>query len=677
MTQLTAHRVHTDEALAVYLEPHAEGRRVLLLGEAEGELGTRLHRVAERLEIIDPAARVPSDGEVPELPFRSRSFDLIVVVDAAILPEPRAEAVRELRRVMTDDGVLALAGSLPAQENKRRRGAPQASLDRLLAAEFRHVQVIGQAPLSGYSFGGQDAPRDEDFSVDSSLVRGLRERAQRTIAFGSDLRLRLETRLWVQVPASETDARAPERAAAPSPELIQELRRAEEEVRAAHHRETELLRELEELRRSQQQAERVLERSKAIERKLVEIEGDYDDAVARVRYLESEQVERDRAGERERAQLEQSQKEAVALRKAAAESEAKRLQAEQEREGARADLTALGEENAGLEARLVTVGEELRALASDKKHQEVVAKDLLEELRSRERAEHVAVEHDARVTELEAERERAVRRALEAELARESAAMRADELRAQIAQLEEGSRKQDSDETRGELIGLRMRLHEAESALTQYSATERRRSFVDGGELERARDRIDELEDALDRVQGRMEDADRVVELEAELDRLDHRVQELTRDLEEADRFAEASAEDSDRIDALEAELETARRRMDQLEDELRATQDELRAARTDVESVAVENSARLELAQRREHEARTERDETRTALTEARAILAQLAGEGISMPPSLQPLEEQLRAALSEREARLAQAERTLFEQAQRIQQLEEGRGG
>jgi DNA repair exonuclease SbcCD ATPase subunit len=689
MTQPVAHPLHIDEALAVYLEPQAEGRRVLLLGDAEGGLGTRLGRVAERLEIIDPRSRVPSEGEVPELPFRDAVFDLVVVVDVSSLPDPRAEAVRELRRVMREDGALVVGTSPFEGSSRKRRGSPQSAIERLLGAEFRFVRVMGQAALAGFSFGAHDASRDEDFSVDSSLVRGLRERAQRFIGFASDVRLDLEARLWVQVPASleEQDA------AAPSSELLHELKQAEDEARSALHRESELLREVEVLRRNQAQAERSLERGKLLERKLTEIEGDYDDAVARVRFLEHDLLERDAANERGRGQHERLERSLVDAKKALADAESKRAEAEHAREQAREELVSLSEECKALEARLVEAAEASLAAGREKKHHETVARDLLEELRAREGAEHVAVEHDARVSELEAERERAVQRALEAELARESASMRADELRAQLGAALQSivPERESADYARGELAGLRLRVSEAETALSARVGLHAPRSSTQSAayepanfagentsgddELAKARDRIDELEQRLERTQLKAQDADRVVELEEELDRLDHRVRELTRELEEADRFAESHAEDAERIDTFDSELETARRRMDSLEDELRATQDELRAARSDADSLAAEASARIELAQRREQDARTERDDARAALGEARAIWAQLAGTSTTpdFATGPQSAEPRLRAELAERDARLSEAEHELALRGQRILQLEE----
>src|SRR5690348_7042304 len=98
-------RASADVSLAIYLEPLIEDRHVLLIGSAHGALAERCDARAARLDIIDPVAREPSRGPVPELPFRDATFDLVLVSDVSVLPDPRPDAVRELRRVLSDDGV--------------------------------------------------------------------------------------------------------------------------------------------------------------------------------------------------------------------------------------------------------------------------------------------------------------------------------------------------------------------------------------------------------------------------------------------------------------------------------------------------------------------------------------------------------------------------------------------
>src|ERR1700712_3659182 len=133
MTSSVSSRAHADLALAVYLEPHVEGRRVLLLGEAQGVLADRFDQLAAHLEIIDPGSREPSRGEVPELPFDDESFDLVLVCDVATLPEPAAGALRELHRVLSRGGLLALGAEALSPKRRTRRDTPaHVALESLL-----------------------------------------------------------------------------------------------------------------------------------------------------------------------------------------------------------------------------------------------------------------------------------------------------------------------------------------------------------------------------------------------------------------------------------------------------------------------------------------------------------------------------------------------------------------
>jgi hypothetical protein len=77
------------------------------------------------------------------------------------------------------------------------------------------------------------------------------------------------------------------------------------------------------------------------------------------------------------------------------------------------------------------------------------------------------VEQVARVAELEAERDRAVQRALEAEVAREAAQMRVDELRAQQLPGQGSEPVSREAELEGTLLGLRMRVTELEQRLAE------------------------------------------------------------------------------------------------------------------------------------------------------------------------------------------------------------------
>jgi SAM-dependent methyltransferase len=714
---------------------------VLLLGEAQGVLADRFDRVATHLEIIDPVTREPSRGEVPELPFDDASFDLVLVCDVAALPDPTAGALRELHRVLEPGGLLALASDADSAASKRKRRGPpvQTQLEQLLAAEFRNVRVLAQAPLAGYAVGDLERRRGEEFTIDSTLVEGERGEPGRIIGLASDARFPVEPRLWIELPARE-EAEPEER---PQPGLIEELRRAEDEAREALHRESDLLRKLELERRARQEAEQQVERARSFERKLLAAEADYDDAVARVRYFESAAAEHEANVRHDRERREASERELAHVKGELAGAADKLTRSENERLAARTEYEESARELSELEQRLVELGKQVLTLEQDKKQHEETARDLLEELRRLEHDKTAAVEHDARVAELEAERERAVQRALEAEVAREAAQMRSDELRSELEELsaqraqqhektaresqpdpaqvrgaelagnelELARARNDAARQRGECQGLRLRLNEAELALATLSTpieVKLESSHQQSKELAELRLRLATTEAALHaireapahnmHIRPRFAESEadaraaleRAQQLEQQLNSADLRLSELTRELEEADRFAELHAEDAERLNSVETELENSRRRLDDLEDELRSVEEELRSARIalnsrqddlaraqdNAERVVAEAASRLSQAER--HEA--ERDAARAALADARAALSQLASRvgadendhsSIMLAYAAQRdshteserAVDSLRDELSRRDARIEQLERRLNE--------------
>jgi SAM-dependent methyltransferase len=706
MTSPVSSSAHADLALAVYLEPNVEGRRVLLLGDAQGVLADRFDRVASQLEIIDPAAREPSHGEIPELPFDDRSFDLVLVCDVSALPHPAAGAVRELRRVLSRSGLLAVVGPVPARRRRRGGGAPQGSLDSLLSSEFRHVRLLAQSPLAGYALGDAEGGAVDDFAIDSSLLVDARRDAERLLGLASESPLPLESKLWVEVPASSGE---PQQNNGP---LIEELRRAEDEAREALHRESDLLRELESERRARAEAEGLAERARNYERKLLAAEADYDDAVARVRYFEGIVGEHEAAARHEKERREASEHQLAAQKKELAQLQQQSERGAAERAGAKAELETATRELAELEGRLVALGKQLLEVEQDKRAHQQTARDLLEELRRLESETTAAVEHDARVAELEAERDRAVQRALESEVAREAAQMRSDELRAELEEtharrhLESGegagralrselsnlkaelaSERAEASRLRGETGGLSLRLSEAESALAAKHAP--------GLQLQLANNEANELRLRLAQTEAQLHamrevprrsyesapvDSERAHELEVQVQAADQRLAELTRELEEADRFAELHAEDAERLNSVEAALESTRDQVEDLEQELRTADEQLQAARallrTREDEVARAESVLAEAARRE-----AERDDALAALADARSILSQLAG-GVGAdendPPSIvqavlsqrdnhvserERAIDALRGDLSRRDARIAQLERWLNE--------------
>ena len=719
MTSPASFRAHADLALAVYLEPQVEGRRVLLLGSAEGALADRLDQLAAYLEIIDPAAREPSRGEVPELPFDDESFDLVLVLDAATLPTPANEALRELQRVLARGGLLAVGAAASSKRRARREPPAHAALEGLLQSAFRNVRVLSQSPLSGFAVGELEPRRGEDVTVDSSLLRDARREPDRLLGLASSGKLPAEGRLWIEVPAGEGEDAAVQPKAS-----LDDLRRAEDEAREALHREADLLRKLETERRARTEAEQLAERARLFERKLLAAEADYDDAVARVRYFESAIAEHEAATRHERDRIHGLERELSQLKGELANALDRKARGDSERESARLEAETAAQEIEALETRLGELGRQLLGLEQDKKAHEQTARDLLEELRRLEQDKSAAVEHDARVAELEAERDRAVQRSSEAEHARASAQARADDLRRELEQqrtldlqpddrdwtidslrgeleqreLEVARAHVEGARQRGELQGMRMRLEEAERAL----ASGARGTSDSSSEVSDLRMRLAHTEANLHAMReagaaGRTSDPvandrERTKALEAQLAQADLRLHELTRELEEADRFAELHAEDADRLNALEGEFEDVRGQRDELEDEVRSLEEDLRTARTlagghqdeltrvqrNLDGITTQLNHRIEQAERHE----VERDDARAALAEARGILSQLAshvGADANDPTSIvqavfaqQPPQghddrerviDELKSNLQGRDARIQQLERWLNE--------------
>jgi hypothetical protein len=810
MTEPASTPLHADAALAVYLEPHARDARVLVFEAEGGALGERLERVTRDV------ARIPRDGRVPAT---ERAFDLIVAPDG----EPLAQAGRidALCRALARGGLLVIALREPGNDAPRRSRRGERERDTrpedLVAQRLKNVRVLTQSPIAGFAL--VDPRSQAELSIDSRLVRGKAPEVVRRVIVASDAALPEEGKLWVEVPpapvAESVDAR-----------VYESLRRAEDDAREALRREGELLRELEVLRRAEEQAVVLEKRARTYEQKLLSAEADYDDAVAKVRYFEAQVSERERALGEERAQREKRERELKKLESAFAKSDDKLARADAEAKAARAEAESARSELAELEERLRETSAGLRTAQADQKRAETVARDAVEELRRLEHGALERTEHDARVQELSAERDRAVQRALDAEVARESAQLRADELRAELLEQSAGSRGavvdeqaliavevalQDSESARAELArelddaraaladsqsalaaagerlleldraladrergltelqgsalrsealavqidtlqaellqlkraqrepvaapsqaalselsgertGLLLRVREAESALrsafVRGQALEARvielscppvASIPGSGALSSLRERAELADAERERAERHSAElAQRVAELDAELTaargeakaavsaseldelrdalaRAEQRIDDLSRELDEADRIAAVHAEDDGRIETLEGELEAARRHMDELDDDVRGRDEEMRTLREESEARVAHSEAKAEESQRREAEARAERDAAHTALSEARSILSQLAsrvGADASDPNALMEaldrnsvppaLVDALRTALDEAQRDRREAIERAGELERRVSELE-----
>src|SRR6187549_3157497 len=183
-------------ALAAFIEPFIESRRALVFGSALASTPRLLlERGARLVHVCDPAplrvAEAAERAAAPGLSFstfadevlatREGSFDCVLVENLAAF-DARA-VVAKTRRLLAPRGVAlfatpnreALAPLLPAPEPGAAPLDYYALYD-LVASEFEHVRMLGQAPFVGYAvveFAPEGSPEpliDSDF-----LPRGSEE----------------------------------------------------------------------------------------------------------------------------------------------------------------------------------------------------------------------------------------------------------------------------------------------------------------------------------------------------------------------------------------------------------------------------------------------------------------------------------------------------------------------
>ncbi|HEY3494522.1 MAG TPA: hypothetical protein VGK73_07545 [Polyangiaceae bacterium] len=233
--------------LAAFTEPFVESRRVLVFGSSLSSTPRLLiERGARLVHVCDPAplrvAEAVERGAAPGLAFstfademlatRESQFDCVIVENLAAF-DARA-VVAKARRLLAPRGTAvfatpnreAVAPLLPAPD------AGAAPLDYyalydLVASEFEHVRMLGQAPFVGYAvveFAPESTPEpliDSDF-----LARGSEE-PELFVAVAARQRPSLAPYTVVQLPLHRVLAfvapRAPEKAV-PSEPRVAEVR---------------------------------------------------------------------------------------------------------------------------------------------------------------------------------------------------------------------------------------------------------------------------------------------------------------------------------------------------------------------------------------------------------------------------------------------------------------------
>jgi hypothetical protein len=241
-------RVLSQQALAVYVESLAAGRRVVVFGDASLGLGAQLAELGARSVFVwDPDVdRARREAELAPAGVFVRPllgvneldggalFDLAVVGNLELFDEPET-LLAQVRRLVGEDGTaLVVTPSVPAPGHSP--AFDYYELFDLVAREFDQVTMIAQLPFSGVALAelGEDEDESPSVSVDTQLAGGDRA-PEAFIALASQRGARLDPYSIVELPG-------PPPASMPaSHELVQRL---EDALRDQASRVTELEREL-------------------------------------------------------------------------------------------------------------------------------------------------------------------------------------------------------------------------------------------------------------------------------------------------------------------------------------------------------------------------------------------------------------------------------------------------
>lgn len=382
-------------ALAAYAEAAADGRRVLVVGDALGSLADQLvQRGARYVYVCDPeplrVAQASAKNRDPNVSFgpladghvalQSGAFDLAIVENLGATNV--VAVVRRVRRSLAPRGVALFACPNPdARWPLLEVPDPGAtSLDYYalydaVAADFSVVRMLGQAPFVGYAIADFAPGGEPEPAIDSAFVPGGAEEPDWFIALAAQHPIDLEQFYVVQLPArsvlSASGAGASDQA----------LRRARDEEQA--------------LRR------RVLELERKLQKPAAASPPDHEREIARlnawIAELEARAATADERADRAEAELEElrtrSEAEISALRSSESALQSS-LEALKEQLRVATEATSEDEANeiAALERQLVERAAEIRRLTRELREAERVGRELLRELGRRKAAPDADIE---------------------------------------------------------------------------------------------------------------------------------------------------------------------------------------------------------------------------------------------------------------------------------------------
>lgn len=250
-------------AIGAFVQSLVEGKRAALFGDGTTGLAEQLAlHSGRRLQVYDPDANrtaeaiarsrgssthvrhtlLEADAEAPGQPF-----DVVVIPNLLAVTSGELEAAAVIavaKRLATPHGLIVVAAPNPehaAAPGDEKLGYYQ--LFDLMAAEFEHVTMLGQAPFVGFSVARFGAESEPAVVIDTSLTSEPEEPIA-FVAIGSARRIDLDAFTLIQVQAEQFEAEpalapaAPEAVTRAPRSLEVELR---ERISLLERREQELI----------------------------------------------------------------------------------------------------------------------------------------------------------------------------------------------------------------------------------------------------------------------------------------------------------------------------------------------------------------------------------------------------------------------------------------------------
>jgi hypothetical protein len=194
-----ADRVHPHQALAVYAEPLAAGRRVVVLGDADTGLAERLEELGAAVVVV-----LSPDEDLDEV--RAARFDLAVVADLARFADPAAILARVRRMVGESGAAVVAASNRDAGDADASGSLDYYALFDLVAREFAEVRMVAQLAFHGVALAEVgDEDETPAVSVDTQLADPDRV-PQAFVAVASQRGTSLDPYAIVELPAGDVTA---------------------------------------------------------------------------------------------------------------------------------------------------------------------------------------------------------------------------------------------------------------------------------------------------------------------------------------------------------------------------------------------------------------------------------------------------------------------------------------